>query len=439
MGGIIAGIAALIEPGGFLLIGLLGLIAVRDPVLLRRYARTAIISTAIAVIVNGVIFVRSPVIFPPNVLLTLIPLALLAALNWRQVSNLREHTFSAVLIACGALDSLVRVVIFHQSPTLWVIPGLVLLAANFDEVPLQALALISNVALLILSLGVLAPIPQPTLALRRPIETMFLSNAAVMIPYGDDLTLVGISTDQNAAAGRQVRVLLDWAVRVAPTSPVTIQLDLLTADQKSILSIHEDHVLTQGRATTDFTLIMPDLPDLPPGALTIYVSVTYQSARLGQHPAARVIVPLGGQIGLPELAHAANSSQFLNPLYNSSADHVGITLNWRSTGNLDRDYKFFLHVQDSADHIVAQYDAEPRSGTYPTSLWQPGDVIRDPVSLDLSKLAPGDYALWFGMYATDQHLPLWNCANQKVDQLRLATLHIAPDRSVSVTQPAPVC
>jgi hypothetical protein len=63
------------------------------------------------------------------------------------------------------------------------------------------------------------------------------------------------------------------------------------------------------------------------------------------------------------------------------------------------DYLHFVHLVDSrSGDIVIQDDAMPRSNTFPTSQWQPGDVVRDVVTLDISDLAPGDYFFFVGLY-----------------------------------------
>src|SRR5437867_460538 len=43
-----------------------------------------------------------------------------------------------------------------------------------------------------------------------------------------------------------------------------------------------------------------------------------------------------------------------------------------------RDYTAFVHVLDAQNQIVAQEDSPPRQGSYPTSLWDAGEVVDDP-------------------------------------------------------------
>jgi hypothetical protein len=73
-----------------------------------------------------------------------------------------------------------------------------------------------------------------------------------------------------------------------------------------------------------------------------------------------------------------------------------LQLVWKSLGITDQDYSVFVHVLDAASgQMVAQADAEPRGGTYPTSMWQPGEYITDDYHFDLP---PGRYVAEVGLY-----------------------------------------
>ena len=57
-------------------------------------------------------------------------------------------------------------------------------------------------------------------------------------------------------------------------------------------------------------------------------------------------------------------------------DELDVTLYWRTQQPLDKDYKVFVHVLRDGQ-VVAQHDAEPDLGGYPTSHWRAGEVIPD--------------------------------------------------------------
>ncbi len=63
------------------------------------------------------------------------------------------------------------------------------------------------------------------------------------------------------------------------------------------------------------------------------------------------------------------------------------------------DYKVFVHLFDPADErIVAQHDAMPFDGRYPTSWWVPGEVVSETITLSPTGVKPGDYRLAVGLY-----------------------------------------
>lgn len=76
-----------------------------------------------------------------------------------------------------------------------------------------------------------------------------------------------------------------------------------------------------------------------------------------------------------------------------------LTLYWTVDKTMAQDYTVFVHIVDSKGAKLAQRDTGPRSGTYPTSQWQAGDVVVDEAGLDLpADIAPGNYMLRVGLY-----------------------------------------
>ena len=90
-----------------------------------------------------------------------------------------------------------------------------------------------------------------------------------------------------------------------------------------------------------------------------------------------------------------------------AGEPVQINLYWRALAPVERDYTLFMHVIDQHGARVAQRDLPPRYGDYPTSHWQPGELVVDTADLTLPALAPGAYRLEIGLYdaATGAKLP----------------------------------
>ncbi|MBU0704282.1 MAG: DUF2142 domain-containing protein, partial [Chloroflexi bacterium] len=78
------------------------------------------------------------------------------------------------------------------------------------------------------------------------------------------------------------------------------------------------------------------------------------------------------------------------------------TLYWRADERPQGDYTTFVHLLDDEGQLLAQHDGPPRYGRYPTSAWQPDDVIPDEHVLEMPPLLPGQRVrLVAGMYRSD--------------------------------------
>lgn len=75
-----------------------------------------------------------------------------------------------------------------------------------------------------------------------------------------------------------------------------------------------------------------------------------------------------------------------------------LTLFWNVRAAPLADYSIFVHVVDAAGSIVAQADAQPMAGSYPTSIWSAGETVVDTIQLSV---APGDYQVYVGLYRWD--------------------------------------
>lgn len=90
-------------------------------------------------------------------------------------------------------------------------------------------------------------------------------------------------------------------------------------------------------------------------------------------------------------------------------DTLHLTLYWQAQREMDEDYTVFVHLIDGEGKIWGQKDGWPEGGFYPTSFWDPGDVVRDQYDLVIFPQAPpGLYRFEVGFYllATGERLPI---------------------------------
>jgi hypothetical protein len=92
-------------------------------------------------------------------------------------------------------------------------------------------------------------------------------------------------------------------------------------------------------------------------------------------------------------------------------NELPLTLYWRTEAPLPLDYTTFVHLRNAAGENVAQKDQPPLNGSYPTSLWDPGEIIADKIVIPLpDNLPAGEYQLVIGLYdfQTGQRLTVPN-------------------------------
>jgi 4-amino-4-deoxy-L-arabinose transferase-like glycosyltransferase len=87
------------------------------------------------------------------------------------------------------------------------------------------------------------------------------------------------------------------------------------------------------------------------------------------------------------------------PLTTTIGSALPLTLYWLPDRQLHRDYTVFVHLLSDTGGVPAQRDTQPRSGTYPSSQWRPGEIVADDANLTLpDSTPPGDYMLRVGLY-----------------------------------------
>ena len=99
----------------------------------------------------------------------------------------------------------------------------------------------------------------------------------------------------------------------------------------------------------------------------------------------------GGKV---ELLGFDLSSDRLQP-----GESLTLTTYWRSPERLPADYVLFAQLLDGSDVIRGQKDGQPADGSYPTSIWEPGEYVMDRRVVEIDEGAlPGNYRLVLGLY-----------------------------------------
>ncbi|MBK6431813.1 hypothetical protein [Candidatus Amarolinea dominans] len=105
-----------------------------------------------------------------------------------------------------------------------------------------------------------------------------------------------------------------------------------------------------------------------------------------------------------------------------------------AAAKLDADFTGFVQLLAASGDKVAQGNDHPAGGAYyPTSLWRPGELLRDVFTVTLpSSLQPGAYTILAGMYRTHE---VTGAVQEMAPPLTLGKIGMLPDVARPATDP----
>ncbi len=194
------------------------------------------------------------------------------------------------------------------------------------------------------------------------------------------------------------------------------------------------HLPVVGRRGWAFGLLAAGLAVLAVATPFVYIRPAYARPPILTEaevpPEARIAPPLDHAERIRLLGREVRPSE-VHP-----GDWVEVVLYWQCLQPMDYDYNLFIRLLGYREEVIAQVDSYPGAGTYPTSLWQPGQVIRDRYRVQVSPIARvpvvakvdiGFYDRW-SMAGLPSHDP----QGQPMSGV-IGTVKVTPNR----TEPAP--
>lgn len=240
-----------------------------------------------------------------------------------------------------------------------------------------------------------------------------------------------ISTRLHDATGRQVDESDStlWgsanATLFEPGAPTTL---LQGHYFRQNLALRLAPTLPSGRYTLDVQVFtVPSFALLPLETTTngkvdraIHLNLTVANPRdIGPAKDFSIQHPLGADLG--DAIHLLG--------YDAAVEGgaLDVPLYWQARARPDHDYTVFVQALNGEGKVVAQSDSYPLDGRYPTTAWQPGEVVRDVHRLALpSGLPPGAYRLIAGMYRLEtlQRLPVLRPGQPSADHVELGQIKL---------------
>ncbi len=254
------------------------------------------------------------------------------------------------------------------------------------------------------------------------------------VNFGDEIRLVGYDYSvTRAGQGKGFAAEFLWQALRRPAGNYTLLVQVVNGSGQVMRQWH--HVPTDGNLPTSswvagqyvrdrVDLVLP--ADTPPGDNTIHVRLSWLREdgsrlpryRFGLFPAGSAVMLPGVRVvekedrvfTLPEIDQAINVN-FDNKItlagYNlknpslPAGETLSFDLVWQSqTSDMQESYVVFVHLVGPDGLVYAQGDKAPGyRSKQPTTAWVKGEVIVDPISIQLPEdLTPGNYTLRVGLY-----------------------------------------
>jgi hypothetical protein len=232
---------------------------------------------------------------------------------------------------------------------------------------------------------------------------------------------------RRTTPGAHVTALLTYRVdNATPQSPpFSLYVHLLTNSGKPVTQEDEAAPAFPNLASGDtvlqrFTLALPS--STPPQLLNVsvggYIASSLKPLRW-QTPQGQLLPPGSflTHILIPPPSPAspsfrttlqfADGIRLLGYTLTQHGRTLRVTLDWEATEKLHTHYTAYVHLLSPRGKLIAQNDAPPAAGNFPTTFWHVGNHIADRHLLELPPdLPPGSYLLQIGLYNSQTLQPL---------------------------------
>jgi hypothetical protein len=269
----------------------------------------------------------------------------------------------------------------------------------------------------------------PAYALPPLLERLPVEATPLYTEVGQGVTLVGVQVEtETAVPGDPLWLTLYWQTTGVSTVPPEMVVELLghpqeTGDSRERTAhFHGYHgrglfpatlwpaegiVADRLAVMLEPTATTPVLAPIFTGLAAAEMRVQVGEVKLvpDQWPdAAGEILAVIGEAGEVVLVETA-----VVPTITQPGQQIQVDLTWRVESAPGADWSTFVHLAEANQPPLAQGDAQPLQGYYPTRVWEAGEVIIDQYWLTVpAEVKNGRYPLWVGMYdsQTIARLPL---------------------------------
>jgi uncharacterized membrane protein len=248
------------------------------------------------------------------------------------------------------------------------------------------------------------------------------------IQYGDQLTLLGSSMiiTETSPWGTTLRPVLEWRADKPITDTYRIMLRVVdrlghewaVEDREPLDGLLPTNRWTAGKPVSDqFTLKLP--PTMPGGEYQVMVAVPSARAEGGLIARDAQGQPLGDEAEIATVQIAKNKKPFAASEVHivqrlavdmgelrfigyvppretiAPGELLQVGVYWRARAKPRGDYVVAVQLRDATGRVAFEQSSRPANGTYPTTLWDAGEVLLDWHDFDLPRDLPvGRYQIF---------------------------------------------
>ena len=292
------------------------------------------------------------------------------------------------------------------------------------------------------ALGTLIFFIQPLYAPAPRLAALPATAVATNLALAPDLTLVGYElVPAVAPLGGQADLHLFW--QKTATSDTDWLAHITLYDQFGAV-VSEQQVWPEANSSTAVwpisnTLVMSRHPLAIPdyvaaGSSQLYLALSpSRSAPPSTEPLAVGTVRLAAPSVVAQLPASANKTSYqlgeqielvgYTAVVNDNAT-LTLDLFWRANQPLNTDYTVFVQVLQNGQ-VIAQQDNQPNQNLYPTSAWEPDQIVQDSYTLQLpAPSGQASYQIITGLYEWPSltRLPVQEDGQPRGDYIELTTL-----------------
>jgi hypothetical protein len=229
-----------------------------------------------------------------------------------------------------------------------------------------------------------------------------------------------LNQEQEKMAGVDRPLQKDYPTQCWHQDEVLIDHLPLTLDNTLSHGIYQLHIGLYPDRDGGYTL---PLKRVEAGQFLDLTSITVGPLKVGGPPEGATIVQVEPQH--EQTMDFGNTIRLRGYDLEQHPQSITLQLYWESISVSETDFSVFVHLKDIEGNLVAQTDRPPIFGRYPTSLWEPPEIIADPLTIPLPvEILPGDYDLAIGLYnpRTGVRLPVSQTTDNSLHLARLQIL-----------------